>query len=266
MKRPYAWLLALTFCSALQGGIFAQTALSTQPVPPQFQPTQLEVTPYVWGLQINSDDQLGSQSLNAELSLGRILHNLTGLAEIEVVPRYKHAFVFGDGIYASLDPRPKQAISGVDHINLQAGLATVAAGYSFGPFVLNREAPKPVYVSFSPFAGAQYTDMDVTARSATPSTVAHLAVEWWAPTVGGRIDMQRGPYLARVEGDDASFQSNRNGEQVLAAVGYQSLRQKLLFPSVNVGYRYLYEKNALTTNAVLRLKLQGPIIFFTFHL
>lgn len=78
--------------------------------------------------------------------------------------------------------------------------------------------------------------------------------------------MQSGPYLARLEGDYASFESGRNGEEVLGAVGYQTSKQKLCMPSINIGYRYLYEKNSLAATEVLRLKLQGPIIFFTFHL
>ena len=84
--------------------------------------------------------------------------------------------------------------------------------------------------------------------------------------MGARIDGQTGPFLARLEGDYASFQSGRNGEQILGAVGYQSSKEKLFFPSINIGYRYLYEKNELAPSEVLRLKLQGPIIFFTFHL
>lgn len=124
MKNTFVLLVAAVLCGALQCTLRGQvfTNSSQLAASPAFQPTQLEITPYVWGLQINSDDHLGNQALNAELSLRRILHNLTGLAEVEVVPRYKHAFVFGDGIYASLDPKPKQVISGVDHIDLQAGL------------------------------------------------------------------------------------------------------------------------------------------------
>jgi hypothetical protein len=133
----------------------------TQNIPAFHQP-QVEITPYVWGLQINSDDQLGNQRLNATLSLGKILESLRGLAELEVVPLYKNMFVFGDGIYASLTLSPKAGQAGLDHVNLQAGLVTVAGGYSFGPLRIRRDGYKPVYVSFQPFAGAAYTNLAVT--------------------------------------------------------------------------------------------------------
>ena len=130
---------------------------------------------------------------------------------------------------------------------------------------MNHHGYKPVYASFQPFAGAQYTDVAVTGRSATFSTVAHVAKQWWTPTIGARIDMQSGAYLVRLEGDYASFQGGRNGEQVLGAVGYQTSKARLLYPSINIAYRYLYEKNVATPDTVLRLKLQGPLVFFTFH-
>ena len=230
-----------------------------------FAPTQVEVTPFIWALHINSDDNSGTTALNSDLALSRILSSLKGLAELEVAVRKRNVVLFGDGIYASLQLKPRLAIPMLGHTNLQSGFATFATGYAFGPFHVAGQGQHATYANIQPFAGAEYTDIDVTARTATPTTLLHVAQEWWMPVVGARLDGQSGRYLMRVEGDFSEFGSNQNGEQLLGAVGYQFRNPRAGAPALRFGYRYLYEKKGVDSLEISRLKLQGPIVFVTFH-
>ena len=231
-----------------------------------FAPTQLEITPYVWGLHINSDDSVGSMALNSDLGLGKILRSLKGLAELEVAAKMNGFFVFGDGICASLELKPKVSIQSLDHINLQAGFATVAGGYAFRPFHVAGQGTHALYANIQPFAGGEYTDIAVTARTAVPSTLLHVDQEWWMPVAGARIDARSGKYLMRLEGDFSEFGQQQNGEQVLGAVGYELDKPRAGSPALHFGYRYLYDKKSTDASETTRLKLQGPVVFVTFHL
>jgi hypothetical protein len=231
-----------------------------------FAPSQIEVSPYIWALHIDSDDELSGKPLDADLSLGKILSSVRGLGELEIAPRYKRVLVDADGIYASLTLSPRNRTPGLDHINLQAGFVTTTAGYSFGPARLGTVARRPLFVAVQPFVGARYTDLAVTARSPELTTLAHLSQHWWMGVLGARMDAQSGRYLARLEGNFSNFNSKRNGEEVFGAVGYQLAEKRFGYPTLNLAYRYLYEKRVLDTNDVLRAKLQGPLIFLTFRL
>ena len=231
-----------------------------------FAPTQFEVTPYVWGLHINSDDSVGPMALNSDLGLGKILRSLKGLAELEVTAKKNSFFVFGDGIYASLELKPQTSIPSLDHINLQAGFATIAGGYAFGPFHIAGQGAHALNANIQPFAGGEYTDLSVTARTAVPSTLLHVDQEWWMPVVGARIDGRAGKYLTRVEGDFSEFGNQQNGEQVLMAVGYEFDKPRAGSPALHFGYRYLYDKRGPEAMETMRLKLQGPVVFVTFHI
>ena len=231
-----------------------------------FAATQVEVTPYIWGMHINSDDQLGQTSLNSNLPLSRILRSVKGLGELEVVAKERNFFVSGDGIYADLKVEPKTPIPNLDHIKLQAGFVTLAGGYSFGPYLVAGEGRKAAYMSVQPFGGASYTDIAVTAISTGGTNILRVAQEWWMPTAGARINLRRGQYVVRLDGDFSAFGNHQNGEQALGAIGYQLNKPRAGSPILQLGYRYLYEKKQPNAEEALRLKLQGPVFFVTFHL
>ena len=86
------------------------------------------------------------------------------------------------------------------------------------------------------------------------------------PVVGARIDGRTGKYLMRLEGDFSDFGNQQNGEQVLGAVGYEFDKPRAGNPALHLGYRYLYEKKSPDALEVMRLKLQGPVVFVTFRL
>ena len=106
----------------------------------------------------------------------------------------------------------------------------------------------------------------MTARTAVPFTLLHLDQEWWMPVIGARVDARTGKYLTRVEGDFSDFGNHQNGEQVLAAVGYEFDKPKAGSPALHLGYRYLYDKKSPEALETMRLKLQGPVVFVTFHI
>jgi hypothetical protein len=222
------------------------------------------LTPYVWGMHINSDDQIGGKPLDANLPLHQILDSLKGLGELEAVGRYHGLFVLADGIYASLGLTPQPRIPSIYRIDLQATFATVAGGYSFSPIRVLGEGDKALYVNIQPFVGASYSDLVVNARSST--TPAQLSENWWMPVVGARIDGRTGNTIIRLGGDVSPFGNSERREQIIGSVGHEFQNPRLGYPTLQIGYRYLYEKKVPDPSETLRLKLQGPVLFVTFHL
>ncbi len=154
---------------------------------------------------------------------------------------------------------------GLNNIKLQAGFVTFAGGYSFGPFRVAGAGPRATYMSVEPFGGAAYTDIAVTAVSVAGPNLLRVAQEWWTPTAGARIDGRRGKYVVRLDGDFSAFGNQQNGEQALGAVGYELDKPRAGSPMIQLGYRYLYEKKRPVPAEAVRLKLQGPLVFVTFH-
>ncbi len=85
-RGAFAYIL-LTLCFWKSDCLRAQSYLPE--VSAKSSETQVEVTPYVWILHINSDDQLGPTSLNSNLPFSRILRSLKGLGELEAVAKDK---------------------------------------------------------------------------------------------------------------------------------------------------------------------------------
>lgn len=256
----FSLALSLWTCHALVAQTDVAAGKSTFGAP------QVEITPYVWGMHINSDDQIGQNSLNSNLPLSRILRSVKGLGELEAVVKDNKVFVSGDGIYADLKVEPKTLVPSLDNIKLQAAFVAFAGGYCFGPYRVAGSGRTASYISIQPFGGGTYTDIAVTARSTAGTNLFRIAQEWWMPAAGARIDGRRGQYVVRLDGDFSEFGNNQNGEQVLGAVGYQLRKPRAGNPTIQLGYRYLYEKKQPNMAEALRLKLQGPLVFVTFHL
>ena len=183
--------------------------------------TQIEVTPYVWGMHINTDDQLGSTSAEANLPLSKILRSLKGLGEVEGVAKKKMFFVSSDAIYADLNVQPNTPIPNLDKIKLQAAFIAFTGGIFLGPYHVSGEGKRATYVSVQTFGGSAYTDIAITAKSVAGPNLLRVAQQWWMPAAGARINAQRGQYVLRLDGDCSQFGNGQNGEQTLAAVGYQ---------------------------------------------
>lgn len=224
------------------------------------------MTPFLFAPDIRTADQIGLLPLDAHLSIGSVLHGLRGIVEAETFGRYRRWGIVGDVIYASLTLEPKLPIPDYGHTNLQAGLGTIAPVFVTPPFHVSGDGNKAFYLNGQVFAGAAYSDLAVTNRTNTRETFSRLAAEWWMPTVGGQVNGQRGRYVTRIGGEFTHFGGNTTGEELLGAVGYKFEKRSLGSPAIQLGYRYLFEKNVLSEQEVLRLRLQGPSFFITFHL
>ena len=253
--------LALTLCAAGSGWAQSDVPSSMS----NSAKTQIEVTPYVWGMHINTDDQFGSTSANANLPLSKILRSLKGLGEVEGVVKQKAFFVSSDAIYADLNVDSSIPVPNLNKIQLQAAFIAFVGGIFLGPYHVSGEGKRATYMSFQPFGGSAYTDIAITAKSVTGPNLFRVAQEWWMPTAGARINAQRGQYVLRLDGDFSEFRNGQNGEQALGAVGYQPNKPRAGSPIFQLGYRYLYEKKQPNAEEALRLKLQGPVFFVTFH-
>ncbi len=228
-------------------------------------PVNIAFTPNLWGIGVSTRGVIGGAPLAANVSLGRILSHLDGLALGQVEVSKGPAFLLADVTYAHITlPGPAMAPAGTT-IPVGTTFATFAAGWAFGPGEVGRLGGAPVTIRVAPFVGAAFTDLSVAVD--TPNgTLAKLNPSWWAPVAGARIDVARNRSSIRLEGYTSFASPGRMGHEFLASYAHSFTSDWLGNFTAGVGYRYLFEKRTKSEMDYLQLRLQGPVFYVTFHL
>jgi len=85
------------------------------------------------------------------------------------------------------------------------------------------------------------------------------------PVAGARIDGRIGNTIMRLGGDISAFGEHQRREQIIGSIGHEFQNPRVGFPTLQIGYRCMYEKKIVDPSETLRLMIQGPVIFVTFH-
>ncbi len=223
-----------------------------------------DITPDLWGLSIKAQGSFGGMPVAASVPLGSIIKHLDNLFLGQVDVRKGHLVLLIDVTHASITLPARAPLPSGYRLPISATFLTLGAGYSSGPIRLGTIDARPVVLRVEPFAGATFDDLDAEVDG-PQGKVAGLAPTWWSLMVGSRVDIARGRSSLRAEGYVTGFSHARSGQQALASYAYRLKWHALRDPTLGGGYRYSHQRRAVNSDS-LDLRLQGPVVYMTFHL
>lgn len=244
------WIVTLVLC----GSAFAQGPRELSlPDPDRW---WFEIAPYLWGIALEAEAEIGSVDAEADADFGDILENLNMALMLHGEAHKGPWTIFGDVFYAGLENEDDIGPQGGGEIEIEVDqtILELGGGYGFG------QKKAKFDVLFGGRALFLSNDVEITGAAGGDAS-ADESMSHFGPLLGGRLRYNfTSRWFTSVRGDASGF--GIDDAMTWNATGLVGYRFTELF-SLAVGYRYM-DIEIEEGNLDLELTYQGPLVGFGF--
>lgn len=228
----------------------------------------IQIAPYVWALNMNGTEQIGTVRAHLDQSFSDILDHLN-IAGMLWLDANKGRFgIFLNALYSSLSDNVSDGLGSVD-TTVKFGLYSAGLSYQiyqhcFGG-ICSADSGS---FTIDPFVGARYTVNDLSATLSIPSLGINIRdsdnQSWVDPIIGARLGLNfNRAWSFLFSGDVGGTNINNHFSYNLVGLFGYKPQTRFTNTTVYLGYRLLdqhYESGSGTNYFDWNMKIFGPLV------